>query len=185
MRSVLFCCAMLLCSFVYGGPSRDLMEVRTIYLMPMGSGLDQYLAAQIAKDGHYVVVTDPQRADAVFTDRIGQHFEHSMDELYPATSKKDDSDPNGFGKSQERVGGFSRARGTVFLVDRSSRAVIWSTFIPAGAAQPKQGEKRARRIAEKLNRQLKEIAKVSPASTHVPAVYPERIETPAPAAPKP
>jgi hypothetical protein len=185
MQAVLCLGAMLLCSLAYGGPAKDLMEVRTIYLMSMGSGLDQYLAAQIAKDGHYIVVTDPQRADAIFTDRIGQHFEHAMDELYPATTKKDDSDPSGLGKSQERVGGFSRARGTVFLVDRSSRAVIWSTFIPAGATQPKEVEKRARHIAGNLNRQVKEIAKTSPASTHVPVVYPERVDTPPPPVPKP
>jgi hypothetical protein len=179
MRSVLCLGAMLLGSLAYGGSSRDLLEVRTIYMMPMGSALDQYLAAQITKDGRYVVVTDPQRADAIFTDRIGQHFERAMDEMYPPAGKKETSDPTGFGKPPERVGGFSRARGTVFLVDRSSRSVIWSTFIQAGASHPKEVEKRARHIAERLNRQLKDAAKTSAAPVRVPFAYPEPAAQPA------
>lgn len=125
-------------------------------MMSMGSGLDQYLAARIAKDGRYVVVTDPQLADAIFTDQIGEHFERELDHLYPPPAKKDDSESTGSGKQRERVGGFSRGRGTVFLVDRSSRAVIWSTYVPAGTSRPRDVEKRARHIADLLKKELKD-----------------------------
>ena len=60
-----------------------LPEVKTVYLLPMGSGLDQYLANWLTRIGRFEVVTDPAKADAIFTDRLGTAFEEKWKEMYP------------------------------------------------------------------------------------------------------
>ena len=57
--------------------------VKSVYLLPMASGMDQYLASQLIREGVLHVVTDPAKADAVITDRLGASFEASLKELYP------------------------------------------------------------------------------------------------------
>ena len=39
-----------------------------VYILAMGSGMDQYLANQLTTIGVFEVVTDPQKADAIVTD---------------------------------------------------------------------------------------------------------------------
>ena len=62
-------------------PSPALMAVKNVYILPMRSGFDQYLANELTSRGVVRVVTDPQRADAVLTDHLGQSFQQRMDEL--------------------------------------------------------------------------------------------------------
>ena len=45
--------------------------------------MDQFLANQLTTDGVLQVVTDPQRADTILTDRIGEPLESKFKELYP------------------------------------------------------------------------------------------------------
>jgi hypothetical protein len=59
----------------------ELSAVHAVYLLPMGSGLDQYLANRLASEHIFRVVTDPKLADAVFTDRIGNAFEEKLADL--------------------------------------------------------------------------------------------------------
>ncbi|SRR5581483_7763218 len=66
----------------------DLSEVRSVYLLPMSSGLDQYLANRLTNLRAFQVVTDPHKADAVLTDRIGAAFEQRLEELYPKPAPK-------------------------------------------------------------------------------------------------
>ena len=66
-----------------GAERPGLRQVQTVYLMPMGYGLDQYLANRLTAEGVFEVVTDPKRADAVLTDQLGVGFERRFDELYP------------------------------------------------------------------------------------------------------
>lgn len=68
----------------------QLNTIQTVYLFPMGSGLDQYLANRLTSQGVLQVVTDPLKADAVFTDRLGEGFEARFTELYitPGEEKK-------------------------------------------------------------------------------------------------
>jgi hypothetical protein len=161
MRAVSGFGLILLCSLAFGESPRDIRAVKTVYLMPMGNGLDQYLADRIAREGFYTVVTDPERADAIFTDRIGESFERAMKDLYQPPKETEEGDK--FGSTPGRAhGGLSRARGTVFLVDRASRAVMWSTFVPVSGSQPTDVEKRARHIAEALAKQRKNLAKQLP-----------------------
>ncbi len=54
--------------------SPQLEAVKTVYVMPMSSGLDQYLANAISRIGYMQVVTDPQKADAVITANHGASF---------------------------------------------------------------------------------------------------------------
>ena len=52
----------------------DLAQVRNVYILTMGGGLDLHIANRLT-DGHVLqVVTDPQKADAVLTDRLGPRF---------------------------------------------------------------------------------------------------------------
>ena len=131
----------------------------------MANSMDQYLAQHLSQGGHFEVVTDPQRADAIFTDSIGEGFARKMDELYPpenADSKSDDADAekvHDADMQKVRVGGFSRARGVVFLVDRNSRSVIWSTYDPDWRSGAQKLDSRARSIADRLAKDLKKARK--------------------------
>jgi hypothetical protein len=129
----------------------DLAGVKTVYLMPMSGGLDQYLATQIANGGSIQVVTDPQKADAIFTDRIGANFEQSLQTMYGEKKKSDgklSTASDDFAKPTSQPG--SRGKGSLFLVDRQSRVVLWSMF-----AQPKStGAEEMNRLAIKIAEQL-------------------------------
>jgi hypothetical protein len=104
-------------------------DIKTVYLLPMPGGLDQYLAVRLTAGSILQVVTDPQKADAIFTDHIGAGLEQTLTDLYADKSKtKDKNDPVdnfGAGKPQAAV---SRGRGTVFLIDRKTRNVVWSIW---------------------------------------------------------
>lgn len=118
---------------------------RTVYILPMAGGLDQYLAQWLTRDHVMQVVTDAKTADAVLTDRIGDAFEQKMAEIHPPDDKKSDSSTThaGFRSSQ--------GRGTVFLVDAKSRHVLWSDYekVPGSSSSDSLNHE-ARRIAKKL-----------------------------------
>ena len=65
--------------------------LRTVYVLPMAGGLDQYLAEWLTRDHVMQVVTDPKIADVVLTDRLGEAFEQKMAEIRPKEDKKADS----------------------------------------------------------------------------------------------
>src|SRR5258708_7365421 len=129
--------------------SGELGNVKTVYILPMAGGLDQHLASMLTSGGDLQVVTDPRGADAIFTEHIGAGFEQSMDDLYGVkeTAKSSDGD-----KGFARVGGSGRGKGTVFLVDRKSRGVIWSTYLPPKSMQPDDVHKAAEKIASMLQK---------------------------------
>ena len=56
--------------------------VNSVYLFTMANGMDQYLASRLTSEGIFQVVTDPGRAQAIFTDRLGEAFEEHMAELF-------------------------------------------------------------------------------------------------------
>ena len=75
---------LLVCALLASGAlSAGVAQVRSVYLLPMPGGLDQYLANRLTNEHTFQVVTDPKLADAVFTDHIGESFEGQMDTLYP------------------------------------------------------------------------------------------------------
>lgn len=120
---------------------------RTVYILPMAGGLDQYLAQWLTRDHVMQVVTDPRIADTMLTDRIGDAFEQKLAAIRPTDEKKDDR------KSDSTIHPFvaSKGRGTVFLVDAKSREVLWSDYekVPASNTNDRLNHE-AERIAKKL-----------------------------------
>jgi hypothetical protein len=124
-------------------------DVKTVYLLPMSNGLDQFLAMRLTHGAVMQVVTDPQKADAIFTDRIGLSFEQKLDELYGAQDKGKDAKVTGM-----QVGS-SKGRGAIFLVDRKTRNVIWTDYEKPGGTAPSDMNRTAERIADKLQKEIK------------------------------
>jgi hypothetical protein len=116
----------------------------------MSHGLDQYLAQKLAAGNRFQVSTDPAKADAFFTDRIGSNFEESLTELLEPKAiveKQDDSTPSYKAPAMQPL---SRGKGNVFLVDRKSHTVIWSAFAPAKSSDAAELSKIAQQLADKL-----------------------------------
>ena len=176
--------AVLLSAAAAASDNPLLKQVQSVYILPMGSGMDQYLANNITRQALFQVVTDPQKADAIFTDRLGDSFERKLDELYPPPKppkpeipKKEGKDADqkdpaaktdeaGSGKgpvSPERLAppasSYGRGKGNFFLVDRKSRTVIWSTYDRAPNSQADTLDKKADKIVSRLRRDLKETPK--------------------------
>jgi hypothetical protein len=141
----------LLPACVYGA---DLNSIKTVYLLPMFSGLDQYLAVRLTTGAIFQVVVDPRNADAVLTDHIGQSFEDRLDEIYGAKPKGDD-DKNGSTPEFARPVSGAHSRGAIFLVNRKTRDVLWSTYEQPKGNAPSDLNRAADRIAEKLAKTIK------------------------------
>ena len=150
----------------------ELAGVKTVYLLPMASAMDQYIANQLTKEGRFEVVTDPAKADAIFTDRLGVAFEDKWKELYPPPeppkpvqpaaddkdAKKKDKVPDLMDVTappRMRTSSFGRGRGNVFLVSRKTQSVIWSHFLAPSDSQSKTLDKKADRIVDQLHKDLK------------------------------
>src|SRR5665213_3506682 len=95
---------------------------RSVYVMPMAGGLDQFLAQWLTSEHVMQVVADPRIADVVLTDHLGETFEQKMAEIHPKDDKKPDS------TTTHNAFRSSRGRGTVFLVDAKSSQVLWSDY---------------------------------------------------------
>src|SRR5579864_5504108 len=95
----LFCTFALLAASASAAVNPQLKQVNTVYILAMTGGMDQYLANRLTTMGVFQVVADPQKADAIITDRLGEPFEAKLTELYPppppphpAKAPKDDKD---------------------------------------------------------------------------------------------
>jgi hypothetical protein len=73
-------------------PKANLAQVHKVYLLPMANGMDQFLANRLTGLGVFQVVTDPKKADAIFTDRIGEAYEARQAEWFPQKPVKPVSD---------------------------------------------------------------------------------------------
>lgn len=155
----LFLLAALACGVACGESNPRLLQVQSVYILSMGSGMDQFLANRIARLGKIQVVADPQHADTILTDRLGEPFEKKLDALYPpapAETDTDDEDTTTAIKEEpSRIGSFSRGRGTFFLVDRKTRTVIWSTYERPRNGSPDELNRTAERVVNNLKRDLK------------------------------
>ena len=148
MRSV----ALLLCFIVCGTAclcsAADLGKVHSVYLLPMANGLDQYLANRIAASGVFQVVADPKKADAIFTDKLGEEFEARLNELFPPPAEKKESTTAA--DQPLRSSSFGRGKGTIFLVETSSRSVVWSAYEPPRNTTPHELDRTAQRLVDSL-----------------------------------
>ena len=148
------------------GAGGELEQIRTVYLLPMGNGLDQYLANQLTRQGVYEVVTDPRNADALFTDQLGARFERLWDELYPPPEPEEpETTEEGEAKEKDEkvkkeeqpaymLSSFGRGKGNVFLVSRTSRNVLWSIFNPPSATTSKKLNATAEKVVRELRKSL-------------------------------
>jgi hypothetical protein len=165
----------------------QLLQVKRVYILSMGSGMDQYLANQLTNSGIFEVITDPKKADAIVTDNVGEAFQKKLDDLYapPTRPKKDteaakaptdadtsldvgdstaDTKPakkNGFGDVDFSGGAthsasFGRSKGNIFLVDRTSRIVLWSVYERPKNTTPGELTKTAARVVKHLKDDLTE-----------------------------
>jgi hypothetical protein len=137
------------------GAHAEVFGVKTVYVLPMTGGLDQYLALQLTSQGVLQVVTDPKKADAILTDGIGARLEERLSELYGAPVNKDaDKDKTDKGGTADvahpAMRPLSTSRGVVFLVDRTSRDVLWSTFERPKNTQPEELKHAAEKIVDRL-----------------------------------
>jgi hypothetical protein len=76
-------CIMLAAIAAFAGVNPQLREVKRVYILAMSASMDQFLTSQLVKAGIFEVVTDPKKADAIITDRVGESFENKLDDLYP------------------------------------------------------------------------------------------------------
>lgn len=142
--------------------------VRNVYLMPMPNGLEQFIANQLTARGLMTVVADPNLADALFTDTVGKTFEKRYLELYPPPPPPKEEDEEKDSKKassssgmdvkdtkQERTGGASRGKGTIFLVDRRTKTVLWSAYVRPKSSLPNDLDRAAKTIADRIEDTVK------------------------------
>ena len=186
--SSLLCSITVLAAAGSGSVNPQLHQVKRVYILAMGSGMDQFLANQLTKAGIFEVVIDPKSADAIVTDNVGEQFEKKLDDLYPpppkaplqAKSATDatkpaadagstvdvgDSSPDGKPSSKEavdfsgggnRINSIGRGKGNYFVVDRNSRAVLWSIYERPKNSSPGELTKTAGKVVQRLKDDLSE-----------------------------
>jgi len=140
-------------SFAMYGSGVDTAEYKTVYILPMANGLDQFLAIKLTTGVVMQVVTDAHKADAIFTDRIGEGFERKLDDIYGLKPKEtNDSDDNA---ARRVIPSTARGKGAIFLVDPKTRNVIWSDYEHAKGSSPDEMNHLAERIAVHLEKARK------------------------------
>lgn len=151
MKSVALPLCVIACAAACLLPAADLGNVHTVYLLPMANGFDQHLANHLASSGAFQVVVDAKKADAVFTDRLGEAFELRLKELLadPAAKKEAAADKNSSSQGNPPTA-FGRGKGTVFLVETAGRSVIWSVYEPPRDSSAKELDRAAKRLVERL-----------------------------------
>jgi hypothetical protein len=176
----LLCCLSLALT---GGAAAELTGGRTVYLMPMGRGLDQFIANRLTRMHVLQVVTDPAKADIVFTDQVGAPLEDKLKDLYPPPPDPEAKEKEAAAKEKEAAKGKSdtsaaqsrpsllaetvnkadqaggmgvsgRGRGTLFLVDVKSRQVLWSAFEKPRNSSPYELDHTAERVVKRLKEDL-------------------------------
>jgi hypothetical protein len=147
----------------------SILQVHTVYLLTMGSRLDQYLAMEIARSGVFQVTTDPQAADAVFSDEVGPPFEKRFTEIYephlapPPPAKDEEDKPLEQRSSMDMSGAalpraISRGKGNLFLVDRHTKKVIWSGYQKPNGSSSEQMNETARKMVSRIQSQIKKAS---------------------------
>jgi len=159
----------------------DLAAARSVYILEMSHGMDQYLANRITNDHVFQVVTNPKAADVILTDHIGDTFEQQLDLLLnPEPVKTVDPPPakdaekksaKGVDKNVEKSAGplmpfdseaklppvrstFAASKGTFFLVNPKSHQVIWSVYDLAKALDWRELDRTASDIVSRLKKDL-------------------------------
>jgi hypothetical protein len=142
----------LLCAALAAASGADLSALKTVYVVPMPNGLDQYLAVHLTTGSVLQVVGDPNKANVILSDRIGVGLEQILSDL---SANKADNKPEKLGDEFRPLGTGSRGKGAFFLVDHDGHKVLWSTYIESKDSQPASLNRLAARIVERLQKDLK------------------------------
>lgn len=177
MRHALLMMAMMAAGAQDAGPGQSagsgLLQIRHVYLLPMANGFDQYLANHLTRQGLVQVVADPSKADAILTDRIGKAFEDKLEELYPQPKPHEEKPAREEEEEEarsapsmdlkvtpmDRPSTFGRGKGTIFLVHRGSRAVVWSIYERPKRTMPDELDRTAKRVADEMGKAIREAGK--------------------------
>ena len=163
--------ALLLIPLLVGAAEISGSTVRTVYIMPIGHGLDQYVANRLTREHVLEVVADPARADAIFTDGLGKPLEYVLEKLHPtpkpaepedtdsessadASDTKSSRPTKATSNAEPMTSTFGRGKGTLFLVDARSRAVLWSVYEKPKRYTPDQLDHIAKRVVDRLKQDL-------------------------------
>ena len=149
IRRVLFMAAWFCCA-LFGADFRVLSRVHTVYVVGMSNGLDQYLSNRLNSNGVVWIVLDPARADAILTDRLDETFWSWLNARYPLQSKAPLPAHGDDLRAGDLIGGNSRIRGNLFLVDPKSRLVLWSCYDRAKNASADELDHVAARVTKRL-----------------------------------
>lgn len=118
-----------------------LTDAKTIFVLPMPGGLDQYLAVRLAQESTLTVVTKAETADLLLTDQ-----------LTAAVDKKPEETSTSSTFSRPTMRPLARGKGTFFLVDRQTGNVVWSTIEPPKSTIAKDLKTAATHIVDRLNK---------------------------------
>ena len=154
MFSKLFSLAVFAAAFAF------CQDVQSVYILKMGNSFNQYLANNLTNQKVMRVVTDPQKADLILTDRLGEAFQSKLEEIYPpekpvvekkdAEKKDGDKDKKEPERQAKIITNMGGGKGTIFLVDRKSRAVTWSTFFTPKNVSAVELNRSARKVVEQM-----------------------------------
>jgi hypothetical protein len=143
-----------LCSILSGGEFHLQLKARTVYIVPMANGLDRHLASRLTSSGAVWIVLDPEKAEAVLTDRVDDAFWTWSNARFKPGGKASNAAPNDDDRSRydrPRMGGY---RGTVFLVDPRHGVVLWSIYEPTPDTSANALDQAAVRVAINLKKSL-------------------------------
>jgi hypothetical protein len=183
----LFCAWVALAAITaFAGVNPQLREVKRVYILAMSASMDQFLASQLVKAGVFEVVTDPKKADAIITDRVGESFENKLDDLYPppappkpkkesdetkpatdSTSDAPKTPKSARDATSDKLAGvdlsggarpstMGHGKGNIFIVSRGSRSVLWSIYEPPKNNTSRELTKTAERVVKHLQEDLTE-----------------------------
>ncbi len=155
----IFFSSLLLAGFLSAAVTMPELEaVKKVYLLPMTNGLDQFVANELTRGGRFTVVTDPSLADTIMTDRLGDTFEKKFSELYPSPDAGKETKESTRAREEPPVrlgGGFGRSKGTVFLVQRTNKKVLWSYYAKPRSARSEDQNYLAKKIVNRLMTDIK------------------------------
>jgi len=143
---------------------------RTVYLAPMGYGMDQYLANHLTVQRLYQVMTHPKDAELMFSDLLGPALGRKLRESFPEYFEEPAAPEEAEKKEEEkkgdtavsakvepdemRRGNWGQGKGNYFLLDYRSGRVLWSTYFRPDSFTPRDLDQAAKKIVDRLKKQV-------------------------------
>lgn len=130
------------------------LKTRTVYIVSMANGLNSYIASRLTSSGVAWVVLEPERAEAVLTDRVDEAFWAWSTMHYQAAGKNSNialHDVDLFRSEHLSRGPY---RGTLFLVDPKKGLILWSMYEPTPNTNSNALDLAAAHIAASLKKSL-------------------------------